>query len=531
MPAQPRPHTTRRILRLAIPALLGCAIALALLRSNAGHSVVLKEVRSTAAPRSVAHGGAYNRASISSSPRDLAMIVTPTSHGQAFPAGAVGLSVEADELGTLDLSATHSSLVTLMRQLGPGILRLGGNSLDYSWWTDHDDPTEPVPAWAKTVITPSDLSMLHQLLAATGWHAILGVDLGHFDPSRAANEAQIATRMLGSGLLGFEIGNEPNDYGNPLVKLRPSDYNVTNYVQEVAAYAATMQRVVNALRLFGPDVSSQTWLAEAADSGLPFVALTQHYYPTKYSIAQGACKATSVPSALELLSPQVRGQEDTLAEDLAKLGKLAHRETRLTETNTTASCDAAGGPETSPVFASALWSLDWALRAGSAGVAGLNFHGYFGRCRPSAFSPICAPDYADEARGLAGARPEYYGLFAARQLEGGYFVPVSVRGHPPQGDFSAYATLHPHHKITLAIDNFSVTAQVAVSLTVPGYHQANAELLMAPSLNATTGVTLGQASVSSNGSLHPTMTPVRRVSSTFRIRVPATSALIVELSA
>lgn len=130
--------------------------------------------------------------------------------GKEFAPGTIGLSVEARELATSDLSARDRPLVDMMRQLGPGVLRIGGNSLDSSWWTSAN---EPAPAWAKSVVVPTDVVRLRTLLKATGWRTILGVDLGHFDPTRAANEAQVAEGILGSGILGFEIGNEPTTMG------------------------------------------------------------------------------------------------------------------------------------------------------------------------------------------------------------------------------------------------------------------------------------------------------------------------------
>ena len=130
--------------------------------------------------------------------------VDPSHPELRFSTRAVGLSVEADEIATQDLSPTHSTLVRLMRLLGPGVLRLGGDSLDYSWWTAFG---ESAPAWATSVVTPSDLIELDKLLVATNWSVILGLDLAHFDPGRAASEAHAAERILGSHLLGFEIGN------------------------------------------------------------------------------------------------------------------------------------------------------------------------------------------------------------------------------------------------------------------------------------------------------------------------------------
>jgi len=445
-----------------------------------------------------------------------------------FAPGSIGLSVEADELATSDLSATRGSLVALMRQLGPGVLRLGGNSLDYSWWTS---TSEQPPSWATSVITPPDLASLRRLLIATGWRAILGVDLGHFDPARAANEATIAKHTLGSHLLGFEIGNEPNDYGDALIKLRPPTYTASDYLEELGAYSAAMHASAGAIRLYGPDVSSPSWLQViASDKAVSLAAITQHYYPTSYSVSRGVCKATPVPTAVDLLSPEVRERESATVQGLVSIGSLAHRETRITETNTTSSCDTSGGPATSPVFASALWSLDWTLRSASAGVAGINFHGYFGRCVKDAYNPICAPNLAAEIRGEVIARPEYYGLFAAHQLQGGRFLPVDITGpNTSAAELTAYATVHPNRDITIAIDDLASHGTTRLSLRLPGYSDASEASLIAPSLDATDDVSFGHSSFHAGAAVRPILSHIVRRDGAFRITVRPASALILWL--
>lgn len=456
--------------------------------------------------------------------RHVTLRVEPGGSGRDFADGAIGFSIEDAELETQDLSASHGSLVALMRLLGPGVLRVGGNSLDVSWWTSGN---EPRPAWATYVITPADLVRLRGLLVAAHWRVILGVDLGHFDPSRAADEAVIAERTLGSRLLGFEAGNEPDSYGNPPSALRPSTYGAASYLQELGAYTAAIRAEVPAMRLFGPDLSNLDWLPTiAADKQTSIDVITQHFYPTTYSFSSGVCSATSVPTALDLLSPQVRALEDGELRALAAAGKIAHRETWISETNTTSSCDANGGPETSPVFASALWSLDWALRSASSGVSGIDFHGWVGSCGADAFSPTCASTEADMARGSVTPRPEYYGLFAARQLEGGHFLPVQI-GKRASDDLTAYATLHADRVITVAIDNVSKTRSVALSLQVPGYATATEETLTAPSIGATHGVTFGGASFNLTGGLRSKTTPAPKVNGGFQLQVAPASAYIV----
>jgi hypothetical protein len=503
----------RRILWLALSALLVTALALILFLPG------------SASTRPLPQPGSGKEAA-----QRVILTVAPTHIGKTFALGAVGLSIEAEELYTQDLSTRHRSLVALMRLLGPGVLRVGGNSLDYSWWTSNHAQR---PEWATSVITPDDLVRLRELLAATDWRVILGVDLGHFNPASAANEALVAESILGSRLLGFEIGNEPNNYGDPVVKLRPSSYSASNYLQELATYSAAMQTAVPMIRLYGPDLgtrSLQEWLSViTSDKSAPFVAITQHYYPTFYNVSKGACKGSPPPTALELLSPQVRERESTALQAISRVGELAHRETRISETNTTASCDIGGGPATSPVFASALWSLDWVLRSASAGVAGLNFHGFIGRCIPNTFSPICASNYTTKAQRQVVAHPEYYGLLAARQLEDGRFVPVQISGESTSDNLTAYATVNSHGAITLAIDNLTTHGLTSVLLKVSGYDRAIYERLAAPSISATSGVTFGNASINVAGTIRPTGTKVPKIDGAFRLKLAPTSAAVITL--
>ena len=513
---QAQSNSAQRVTRLASLAVLVAALTLAAFRLG---SVGLTS------PKHQAGGGA----SIAASPPGPITLTVASNHpDKSFSPGAIGLSVELDELETGDLNLRRTSLVGLMRLLGPGVLRLGGNSLEYAWWTSAG---EAPPAWATSVIDPAELIALRKLLAATGWRVILGVDLGHFNATRAADEASVARHILGSHLLGFEIGNEPNFYGSPQVHLRPSSYGVGNYLQEVTAYAVAMRAAAPGIRLYGPDLSSEGWLHTVASvKGSSFSQITQHYYPTVYSVQRGTCEGTSMPTALQLLSPQTRDRENTTLKLLVEAGETAGRETRISETNTTASCDTDGGPNTSPVFASALWALDWALRASSAGVSGLDFHGYFGRCGPDTFSPICAPGRSAEERGLVIARPEYYGLLAARQLEGGRFVPVQVNRKSALESLTVYATHHPDGSVTLAVDNLSSSNPSSLLLKMPGYDRASYEGLDAPSIDSTHGVTFDDTTIDPSDIVLPTAKRLPRMSGgAFRLLVKPASAVIVTL--
>jgi hypothetical protein len=527
MSTQSRAHSALSVPRVALPVLFILAIAVILEFFGPVASVDQKS-GSFARTHSLSSRLSNTGHTDKTESRPTVLTISPANLGQKFALGAVGLSVETAQLATQHMRANHKSLIALLRLLGPGVLRVGGNTLDYSWWTSDGEPS---PAWATSVITPSDLIDLRRLLTAVNWRVILGVDLGHFDPTRAAAEASAAEHILGSRLLGIEIGNEPRSYGTPLINLRGSTYNVSTYLEEVSAYTMAIHAISPSIPLYGPELSApSSWLTPiASDAQAPFSVLTEHYYPTSYGVSKGICTSTPTPTALDLLSPQIRQEENTLLGTLVTAGQIAHRETRISETNTTSSCDKGGGRATSPVFASALWSLDWVLRAASAGVAGLNFHGSFGVCTPVTYSPICSPSNAAEARGQVIARPEYYGLLAARQLEGGRFVPVYTGGQNASAELTAYATVHSHSVITLAVDNFSTEDSATVMLKVSGYAKATREFLVGPSVSATSGVTFGHAFVNADGVLRTVSTKISGTDGVFTLKLRPTTAALITL--
>ncbi len=512
--------SVRRARPLALPISICALAATSILAVVLTGTLSLPSIRSAGAAHRLfaARGG-----SASSSPRPT-LTIAPAPLGPAFAPGAIGLSIEAQELASNDLQ-TNRAPVPLMRLLGPGVLRIGGNSVDRSWWTSRG---EPPPKWATRVLTPANLLGLRRLLAATHWRAILGVNLGHFEPARAAEEVASAQRTLGRYLLGIEIGNEPHTYSAPWMKLRSGAYSPSNYLNELSAYTTAIRGVSSSIALYGPELSSPPWLkAVAASSQNPFTELTAHYYPTYYSVPGPGCPGTSLPTAADLLSPQIRQQETAWLESLVADGQLAHRPVRISETNTTASCDASGAPQTGPVFASALWALDWTLRAASTGVAALDFHGSFKACTSVSFSPVCARHTRTGAR--VGPAPEYYGMWAARQLEGGRFVGVEISDQQPTSDITAYATEHPDGELTLAIDNFSSDGSMPLIVSAPGYRQAVGVPLVAPSVGARARIALGHGSIDANGIRRARQSRLEPSGGGFHLTVRPSSAMIVTL--
>jgi hypothetical protein len=436
--------------------------------------------------------------------------------GAYFQTGAIGLSTEASELETDHLDARHTRLVEMMRSMGRSVLRIAGGSVDNSWWTSRG---EAPPSWATNTVTPEDLSAVSRLLAATKWRVLLGLDLGHFEPARAASEARYAEQILGSRLMGVEIGNEPNSYGHPRVGLRASAYGASEYVGEIAAYRSSLRAAAPGLRIYGPDLTqSMTWLPEITPALREFDEITQHFYAT--STCPEPSIAASQKSA-ELLSPEVRQREGAFLETLADVRQAAGRPTRVGETN----ADSCTSPTPEPTFASALWSLDWVLRAVSSGVSALNFHTRLHACS-FLESPICASSEDAANAGSVTAQPVYYGLLAARELEGGRFIPALLETSSAPPDLTTWATVMPGGTIKIALDYLAAGGPVqTVSIPAAGY-EATAQILAAPSVEASSGVKLGGTSVTERGHWRPRRVRARRVRSLRLLLSPGTAQIV-----
>ena len=464
---------------------------------------------------------AWGRSAATVGSASTAVLTVDTSRpGHDFAVGAVGLSMGTQELSSGHLSTVHARLVRLMRLLGPSVLRIGAGTVDFSWWTSDG---EPPPSWATSTVTPADLSALRELLTVTGWRVLLGVDLGHFEPARAADEARYAQQILGADLLGIEIGNEPDEYSNQKINLRPLTYNVDEYLREAEAYRQALGMAVPGVPVYGPATSRTQWLTKMRAAAGMFNQITQHYYPTS------TCPHASLsepPTAAGLLSPAVRQNENEVLEALARAGAITGRPTRIGETN---SVSCSGSASASPVFASALWALDWVLRAASSGVMGLNFHGWLGVCGIKSYSPICAPNAEAAQEGDVTAQSEYYGLLAARQLEGGRFVPTRLTALGPLPNLTTWATLAPGGTVRIVIDNFAISGSAErVSIPMSGY-TATEVPLVGPSVEARSGIDLGTAPVTGEGQWRPRPSSPSHTRSSIQVTVRPASAVIITL--
>jgi len=445
--------------------------------------------------------------------------IAPTTTGTSLNDSSPGLSFEASDLALPGF--TSGNLASYLKTLGSSVMRIGGNTVDETFWTSTG---ATAPSWSIATITPADLTALNTLAKASGWKVILGVNLKEYDPASAADEAAHAVAALGSSLQAIEIGNEPNYY-----------LSSADYLTEFQAYVAAIEAAAPGVPIEGtdgyvaPNGSFQTAFVdyEAGLSKPNIVELTNHYYPL--SACSGS--TTTIP---DLLSATTHSGELSIAEEAtAAAGKLGVPAV-LDEGNSVV-CEGEDG--VSNVFAAALWEIDDQLLTAQAGVSGDYEHGTVVECGSAKplymyYTPLCAPTAADAAAGDLAAQPEYYGLAAVHAIGTGDFLNVT---NPDSANVQAYAIKHANGSVTVALDNFQDPASngaTSLTLDLPGaYTSGEEEALTASGLSATTGITLGGQTVASDGTLPaPAETPVSVDGDAVTVSVPAGTAELLTFS-
>lgn len=176
-------------------------------------------------------------------------------------------------------------------------------------------------------------------------------------------------------------------------------------------------------------------------------------------------------------------------------------------------------PGVSDAFGAALWGIDFIFQTAHYNCAGLNFHSG----ETSIYGAIVT-DYASGQVQLV--RSMYYAILAFSLIAGGRLAKATVNG----AGLLAYAIARTDGSYGVILANRDRQKALAATLTLPSaVSQASSLLLTAPTLDATSGFTLGGAAVGLDGSWAPTsnMSFSGAAGNTMSISVPAGSAQIV----
>ena len=310
--------------------------------------------------------------------------------GAAVPESFVGLSYENMQLEDPSFfSPANTSLVQQFKAIAPrGVLRLGGNTSEFSWWKATPGMTAPErrASTAKSTgeptletvfaITPQAIDNLDGFLKATGWSCIYGLNLGYGTPELDLPEAVYVYDKLGPRLQYFQVGNEVDLFSRHLRDEKT--WNVDRYLEEWLKIARAVQTRLPQAKFGMPDVASDvSWLQKISERwpSIPdkpnVICLSHHYY-------WSGPPSNPQANIANLLKPDPRvAAHGHLAEAAAEhMGPGI--EWRMTEGNT---IYRGGKDGVSDVFASALWSADYLLQLMQLGYAGVNLHGGSGHAQ------------------------------------------------------------------------------------------------------------------------------------------------------
>jgi hypothetical protein len=469
-------------------------------------------------------------------PRGAIGVEVGAATGQTIRPGFVGISLEYTSLlryAGADPRAPNPTFVRLLRNLTPygaPVIRIGGDSTDWTWWPLAGVAKPPGVSYA---LTPRWIAVARATARKLGARLVLGVNLEADSGRVAGGEARALLHGIGSRYVSaFELGNEPEAYPtigwytNPhgvSVPGRPPDYGVRAYI---ADYAAISRWLPAGVPLAGPALASTGWLGSAPEflAANPRVRLlTFHFYPLRRCDIPR--RSRIYPTIPHLLAPAAAAPAANLRPAIAA-ARARGVAVRVDELNTV-SCKGKLG--VSNTFASALWVSDALFRMARAGVDGVNVH----TLARASYAPFAFT--RRDGRWLAEVRPLYYGLLLFGRAAPAGARLLSTR-HPALGGLETWATRGPGGTVRVLIINDSPTRRLVLAVRAPR-PAASAQLqrLRAPGLAATSGVTLAGQSY---GALSATarLTGRRRlielepVAGRFVLTLPAASAALLTLA-
>ncbi|HXB62205.1 MAG TPA: hypothetical protein VNU94_05065 [Acidobacteriaceae bacterium] len=469
------------------------------------------------------------------SPTAGVALAVSTTRTVTIPRNFVGLSYESQQLADPHFfSPKNAQLIAQFKALSPqGVLRIGGNTSDFSWWQPTPETArpsrsssvffagEPAPGFSYP-ITPVAIDNLRKFLDDANWTCLYGINFGNNTPELAADEAAYVAGKLGPRLEYFQLGNEVDQFSRHIRD--PKTWSPDAYFAEWLPMArAILARVPNA-QFGAPDIAGNLdWLTAFAaniaktDNPPKIAAITHHHY------------VGGPPNSPDMTIPRILAgpAADPAVDKAIAVGTAAaaqlHTALRMTEGNT---CYSGGKPGVSDVFASSLWAADYLLYLASAGYAGVNLHG--GDALPVADSlggslpgealmknsdeshprPLYTP--IASINGIYTAEPVFYGMLFAQQFAGATMLDVAFNptftpvnepaGSTARVNATAYAAIRPDGKIIIAVINKDLTNDIVVHIT--GAYPSSILHLTASAPDAT-GVTFANATVTLNGQWKP----------------------------
>jgi len=409
----------------------------------------------------------------------------------AIPHSFFGLSTE---YSTLPVDELHRRLygraIALLHVVGDGpfVLRIGGDSSDHALF---DPNIHRLPRWAFD-LTQTFADRTARLVRELELHVILDLNLITTTPQRAAAWARAAeATMPTGGIIGFEIGNEPDLYSQAFWvqttdavrfegRALPKDITPADYVRDFDSYSRVLSRVVRHVPLYAPALANPnadlSWIAALLRGAHPRLGtVSGHRYPYSACAFPGS---PQYPTIDRILSEDATAGMARSVKPPVALARRAGLPFVLTEFN---SVTCGGLDRLSDSFATALWAPDAVFELERAGVRAVHLH--------ARQTTINDPFRFDGPRFVA--HPLMYGLILFTRTLGpdARLVHTQLRSPSPP-HLKVWAVKVGRSTLHVLLINKG-PRRVSVSSHLPATAPATVERLLAPSPGARFGVTLG----------------------------------------
>ncbi len=388
----------------------------------------------------------------------------------------------------------------LMRSLGAGILRLGGNSQDNSCW---DKSAAPHPEGCQAELDSADLALFAAASRTSGWPLIVGLNLKQNDSAWALREVTqgVARAIPRHVVFGLEPGNEPDLFFR--TPYRPRTYAAADQAREFLAYARAFRAdpVARAYALVGPATCCGWRNPGDLEAFLGGIGRTPLKWITVHNYSATTCNGQTV-SIARLLSAALMDGFNAEARPLAEVARAHHLPIAMAETNS-ASC--GGMPGVSNAFASALWGLDYAFSLVQDGFVNVAFHTSYRPSGGSSYNPVdtyATQDTAGTWRYRNVAEPLYYALYLfGRHASGARLLPVTVETGANVRAYAVTSCAGCEVRVFVLNKDTSASGPVRVHLS-RGMGAGSLVLLAAPSLGSLApDVRYGGRQFDSNGGI------------------------------
>jgi len=438
------------------------------------------------------------------------VIIDQGTKGYIVPHIFEGLSYETALLAENPdyLNENNTVLVQLIRNLGKGVLRIGGNSSDIMDWSRDVDESDH----HRKVIGPADIDRLKGFSKAIGWPVIFGLNLVNNDARAAADEAGYVHSSLQNTLYAFQAGNEPDSFfGNPR---RFKSYSYPDYQREWERYYNSVKNTAPAANFAGPDIDpfNMRWLSNFTRYEHKKVNMIDAHYYNNGPASDPNINMNDVLYPNKKMAAFLQG--------MAMVSSLHGLPYRISEVN---SIWGQGKPGISNSFASALWALDFMWSVAENRGQGINFHG-------GGIGFVYTPINVDQ--GAVTARPEYYGMLAFKYgAIGGRIVQARVVDRNDNDNYSVHAVVNQDKSTFITLINKEPGKDYSFSIQLD-HTASNLQIdrLTAPNLTALNGVTFAGSSVNPDGSFTPDAAQVYHIDQKrIDVVVPAGSAAVVKV--